>query len=200
VLPTIQGLEIGSVAAKATATAVGGGSVETWTPGQGEVGVQGNEEGGGARLSTGAIAGIVVGFVIGAVGLVAAVFWCLRRRRRAAAPEVHELDGARPPSYSYPKDKVELPEQPMEALEMDGSPHSASSSIVWKLPIQGAGADLPGVAELPDRTWKHTKYELEGDYMYPVEISSARTQTGTGQANTEDKEKVLIGGNSREDS
>jgi hypothetical protein len=141
--------------------------------------------------------------VVGVIVLVAAVFWCLRRRRTAAAPEAHELEAEQPPSYSYPKDKFELPEHPMDAAEMDGSPHSPASSsadIVWRLPMQGTGKDLPAVPELPDRTWRQTKYELEGDHMYPVEISSARAQTGTWQMspNTEDDEKVLIGGNTRE--
>jgi hypothetical protein len=205
VLPTIQGLEIGSVTAKTTGTAGAGGSRETGSAGQGSVqgGGSGADGRDGGGLPTGAIAGIVVGCVAGAIVLVAAVFWCLRRRRRAAAPEAHELEAEQPPSYSYPKDKFELPEHPMDAAEMDGWPHSpasSSTSIVWKLPIQGAGNDLPAMPELPDRIWKQTKYELEGDHMYPVEISSARTRTGAWQASpsTEDDEKVLIGGNSRE--
>ncbi|KAH6845667.1 Glucanosyltransferase-domain-containing protein [Chaetomium sp. MPI-CAGE-AT-0009] len=142
-------------------------------------------------LSTGAIAGITVGSVIGVLLLVTGIVVCLRRRRRAVAPRPEGDDGAevvphfqfrRPRSYWYPPNKVELPAQNMAAVEMDGSLHSAASSApVWKIPLQDGRDDSPTVTNVPDQKWQQwqqptTHYELDGNHGAWV---GDGTQTGT---------------------
>jgi hypothetical protein len=127
------------------------------------------------------------------------IFACLRRRRRGAeeggetesAPEERGVVDERPPSYTYPEDKAELPEQSMSAVEMDGAPHSAASSSAsaWKLPRQGAREereDSPTV-ELPERKWRRTTlYELEENYLARLGVGTqAQAQTPTPTQSTQ---------------
>lgn len=159
VLPSIEGLEIGTVTVRTTVTQ-GGGSTATGAAGEGGQG------GGGGGLSTGAVAGIAVGCAVVVLGLGIGVFLCLRRRRRAARDK-EELVDEPPPGYTYPEDKVELPEQSMSAVEMDGMPHSATTTgSGWQLPMQGAGQDSATLTELPDRKWRRTTYhELDDNFL-----------------------------------
>ncbi|KAK4157791.1 Glucanosyltransferase-domain-containing protein [Chaetomidium leptoderma] len=178
-LPTIEGLQIGTVTVRTTVTDRVG-SKATGAAGGG--GAAGEGDGG---LSTGAIAGVAVGCVIGALGLATGILLCLRRRRRAppAAYEEQEVvvDELPPPSYTYPANKAELPEQHMAAAEMDSSPYSTTSSTgTWKMPIEGGRDDSPTVTELPDRKWRRTtQYELEDNYL--ARMGGAGEQTGTWQ-------------------
>ncbi|KAK3904361.1 Glucanosyltransferase-domain-containing protein [Staphylotrichum tortipilum] len=186
------GLQIGTVTVRTTVTSPPGAGGTGWgvTGGGAAAGVS------GGGLSTGAVAGIAIGAVIGVLAVVVVgVFMCLRRRRRrmpASAPEEpRELPDIgvmedRPPSYTYPEDKAELPEQPIMVVEMDGFPQSASSSTgSWKMPIQGR-EDSPTVAtaaELPEKRWtRTTRYELEENYLGNVvsKMSSAESEVDRG--------------------
>lgn len=191
-LPTIEGLQIGTVTVKTTVTAGhgAGGSEATGGvdqgqqgEGQGQVGGGGGDGGGGGQLSTGAIAGITVGAVIGVLALVTGILICLRRRRKEVPND--EAEGIqvvekfkRPRSYWYPNGKVELPAQNMAAIEMDGSLRSAGSSApVWKIPMQEGRIDSPTVVEVHDTKWnQEPQYELEDNNLAPM---GDGTQTGT---------------------
>ncbi|KAK3299505.1 Glucanosyltransferase-domain-containing protein [Chaetomium fimeti] len=183
-LPSIEGLQIGTVTVKTTVTAGEGGGRATGGAGQGQGQVGGGDggDGGGGELSTGAIAGITVGAVIGVLVVATAILVCLRRRRRAVAPEGEGIQVVqhfkRPRSYWYPAGKVELPAQNMAALEMDGSLHSsASTAPVWKFPLQDGRDDSPTVTEVPEKTWQRTThYELDGNHMPSMGDGA---QTGT---------------------
>ncbi|KAG7284796.1 hypothetical protein NEMBOFW57_009409 [Staphylotrichum longicolle] len=122
VLPSIEGLQIGTVTVRTTVTQ-GRGSTATSVAGEGQ-------DGGGAR-------------------------------------DKEEMVDEPPPSYTYPEDKVELPEQSMSAVEMDGMPHSATTTgSGWQLPMQGAGQDSTTLTELPDRKWRRTTYhELDDNFL-----------------------------------
>ena len=173
VLPSIEGLQIGTVTVRTTVTQ-GVGSQAT-----GAVQAAGGG-GGGEGLSMGAVAGIAVGCGIGVLLAATAVLVCLRRRRRGGAaagivPKEQEGVDEPPPSYTYtyPKDKAELPEQPRAVAEMDGSsPSKRSSSMLrWKRSRRSAREDSPtviepSVAELPERRWRRTtQYELDENYL-----------------------------------
>ena len=100
-------------------------------------------------------------------------------------PDVGVMDD-RPPSYTYPEDKAELPEEPIMVVEMDGVPQSATSSTgSWKMPIQGRG-DSPTVAtaaELPEKRWtRTTRYELDENYLGNVvsKVNTAESEVGRG--------------------
>jgi hypothetical protein len=146
---------------------------------------------GASQLSTGAIAGIAVGSVIGVLALVTGVFMCLRRRRRTTpqGDEGLEVAGSmenlkRGPNYTYPAGRapLELPTQHMATAEMDASGYYAATSTTgWKTPMQGR-EDSPTVMELPERKWGQTAWhELEGDHAASM---ASGTQTGTWQTGT----------------
>lgn len=169
-LPTLDGLQIGTATVSAAVTSAGlPESKETGGGGQG-MGQVGSDVGaGGDGLSTGAIAGITVGSVVGVLALATGVLVCLRRRRRAAAHQKpgQEVINKRPPGSTFLGNKVELPTQCM-AVEMDGSPYLAASSMpVWKMPMQGGRQDSPTVTELPVSQWRPgaTQYELEDNSL-----------------------------------
>ncbi len=176
VLPSIEGLQIGTVTVRTTVTQGAGGQAT------GVVQVVGGG-GGGGGLSTGAVAGIAVGCGMGLLLVATGIFVCLRRRRReraagGAAPKEQEGMDEPPPSYTYtyPEDKAELPEQSRMVAEMDASsPYRRSSSMLrWKRSRRSrrsAREDSPTVieptvAELPERRWRRTtQYELEENYL-----------------------------------
>ncbi|KAK4034255.1 Glucanosyltransferase-domain-containing protein [Parachaetomium inaequale] len=179
-LPSIEGLRIGTVTVRTTVTA---GDAEGGPTGEGGR-VDGDGDGGGAGgLSTGAIAGMSVGSVIGVLAFVTGVFMCLRRRRRAAPHGDESLEGAgsmeilKRSSYTYPAGKVplELPAQNMATAEMDASGHLVSTSTTgWKTPIPGR-EDSPTVTELPDGQWRQAApHELEDNH---TDAMVAGTQT-----------------------
>jgi hypothetical protein len=182
-LPTLAALQIGTVTVSATVTNAGlPESSETGAAGQGKGQVEGDLGGKGDELSTGAIAGITVGCVVGLLALVTGVLVCLRRRRRAAAHQNHgrEVVDEPPPHYTYPsfpRDEAELPAHCM-VMEMDGSPSSAASwRPMWKMPMRGGRQDSPTVTELPVGKWRRTKhYELEDNQPTRAD---GNTQTGT---------------------
>ncbi|KAK4243155.1 Glucanosyltransferase-domain-containing protein [Corynascus novoguineensis] len=180
-LPRIEGLVVGTVTVRATVTATGGSrSSSTETGGSGgnggAQGVNGRDD---DQLSVGAIAGIVVGGVVGAaLAAAAGVLLCLRRRRqrrtldhgdsRQEPSEIAEVEGSveylnkQPPSYVYPAGKIELPERHRAAAEMEGERYSAASQNPrWDLPIQQPREDSPTVSELPDNALvRRTQDEL----------------------------------------
>ncbi|KAL2126301.1 hypothetical protein VTI74DRAFT_1225 [Chaetomium olivicolor] len=170
-LPTIEGLQMGTVTLRETVTQPGGSRATEGVVGQ-------VADGGG--LAAGAIAGIVIGGVLGLIILATAVFFCLRKRRRGAndSPE-HEHE--RPPSYTYPVGKAELPTHSMAAAEMDGSPQSSTSSNgMWKVAVQEPREDSPTVTELPEKRWRRTTlYEVEEHILGHL----AETGSGTGTGN-----------------
>jgi hypothetical protein len=179
-LPTLAALQIGTVTVSATVTNAGfPGSSETGGAGQGKGQVEGGLGGEGDELTTGAIAGITVGCVVGLLALATVVLMCLRRRRRAAVHQQpgRELVDEPPPHYTFPRDEVELPAHCM-VVEMDGSPSSAASwRPMWKMPMRGGRQDSPTVTELPVGKWRRTKhYELEDNH--PARTDDG-TQTGT---------------------
>lgn len=156
-LPSIAGLDVGTV------TAVGGARVTgTSSVGQG-------------RLSTGAIAGIVAACVGGVVAFVVGVGLCLRRRRAKLAQrsreQAMEMEGGARSSCTYPRDKAELPEDNMAAFEMEERihasemeawPQSATTTAGSEWTVQEARDDSPTVTEVPSRSWKRaTVHELE---------------------------------------
>jgi 1,3-beta-glucanosyltransferase GAS1 len=179
-LPTLAGLQMGTVTVSATVTNAGfPGSSGTGGAGQETVQVEGDFGGEADGLTTGAIAGITVGCVVGMLALVTGVLMCLGRRRRGAAHQSPErqVDDEPPPSYISPRYEVELPAQCM-VVEMDGSPHSAASwRPMWKIPMRGGRQDSPTVTELPVGKWRRTMhYELEDSHLARADDGM---QTGT---------------------
>ena len=95
-----------------------------------------------AKLSAGAIAGIVVGGVAG-IALFAGIFFFLRRRKRAAAPPEPLGDAPADRAYVFEKDHSNVPEAPantavckMSANERDYAVELDGTACPTELPVR----------------------------------------------------------------